>query len=225
MKIIIYALFLCLFSLDLFAQQQEVEVTKFLGIPVDGTKYEMSQKLREKGFVWNKNLECFEGEFNGTDVYVGIVTNNNKVYRIYLRDAKPSSEVDIKIRFNKLCSQFEKNGKYIPLSQNQQIDDEEDISYEILVNKKRYEAIFFQTGFTQDDLNSEKVKDLFGNVNEKLKDKTEEERKEIMDKTISAVRDYLKNRLVWFIINEVYGKYYIAMFYYNEYNHSDGEDL
>ena len=134
-------------------------------------------------------------------------------------------EVDIKIRFNKLCSQFEKNGKYIPLSQNQQIDDEEDISYEILVNKKRYEAIFFQTGFTQDDLNSEKVKDLFGNVNEKLKDKTEEERKEIMDKTISAVRDYLKNRVVWFIINEVYGQYYIAMFYDNEYNHSNGEDL
>lgn len=46
-------------------------------------------------------------------------------------------EVDIKIRFNKLCSQFEKNGKYIPLSKNQQIDDDEDISYEILVNKKK----------------------------------------------------------------------------------------
>ena len=86
-------------------------------------------------------------------------------------------EVDIKIRFNKLCSQFEKNGKYIPLSKNQQIDDDEDISYEILVNKKRYEALFFQTGFTQDDFNSEKIKELLGNFNEKFEDKTEDEKK------------------------------------------------
>ena len=33
------------------------------------------------------------------------------------------------------------------------------------------------------------------------------------------------HRLVWFKIIEHSGKYYIAMFYDNEYNHADGEDL
>ncbi len=64
-----------------------------------------------------------------------------------------------------------------------------------------------------------------GNVNEKFEDKTEEEKKEMIDKAFAAVLDYLKNRVVWFIINEVYGQYYIAMFYDNEYNHSNGEEL
>ncbi len=47
----------------------------------------------------------------------------------------------------------------------------------------------------------------------------------MIDKAFAAVLDYLKNRVVWFIINEVYGQYYIAMFYDNEYNHSNGEEL
>ena len=69
-------------SISLFAQG---DVTKFLGIPVDGYKSEMRRKLEAKGFVWNSLLECLEGEFNGTDVQVHIVTNNNKVYRIMVR--------------------------------------------------------------------------------------------------------------------------------------------
>ena len=32
-------------------------------------------------------------------------------------------------------------------------------------------------------------------------------------------------RNVWFTIEEIYGKYYIAMFYDNEYNKANGEDL
>lgn len=30
---------------------------------------------------------------------------------------------------------------------------------------------------------------------------------------------------VWFMISEHYGEYLIVMYYDNEYNHSDGEDL
>lgn len=30
---------------------------------------------------------------------------------------------------------------------------------------------------------------------------------------------------VWFMISEYYGKYYITMFYDNEYNRANGEDL
>lgn len=56
------------------------DVTTFLGIPVDGFKSEMKQKLVSKGFVPKKvgTNEFLEGEFNGTDVHVYIATNNNK---------------------------------------------------------------------------------------------------------------------------------------------------
>ena len=33
------------------AVAQEKDVTKFLGIPIDGSKSDMIQKLKEKGFV------------------------------------------------------------------------------------------------------------------------------------------------------------------------------
>ncbi len=34
-----------------------------------------------------------------------------------------------------------------------------------------------------------------------------------------------RKKSVWFMISELYGKYFITMFYDNEWNHSDGEDL
>ncbi len=63
------------------------DVTKFLGIPVDGTKSAMIQKLKAKGFTYNQRRDCLEGEFNGRTVYLHVVTNNNKVYRIMVKDA------------------------------------------------------------------------------------------------------------------------------------------
>ncbi len=79
-----------------FAQNKDV--TKFLGIPVDGTKTEMKQKLIAKGFVPKKlgNNEWLEGEFNGRNVRAFIVTNNNKVWRIMLADTNTVDEADIK---------------------------------------------------------------------------------------------------------------------------------
>ena len=51
------------------AQEEEKDVTKFLGIPVDGYKPAMIEKLKAKGFTsttWDKDV--LEGEFNGADV-------------------------------------------------------------------------------------------------------------------------------------------------------------
>ena len=72
-------------------------VTQFLGIPVDGTKTAMIQKLKDKGFTYNAKYECLEGEFNGRNVVLAIATNNNKVWRIMIKDASPSTETNIKI--------------------------------------------------------------------------------------------------------------------------------
>lgn len=129
------------------AVAQEKDVTKFLGIPVDGFKSEMIQKLKEKGFVPSSN-DTLEGEFNGTSVSLSVVTNNNKVYRIFIADKHTKNETDIKIRFNNLCSQFENNKRYISIGE-QTISEDDDISYNMSVKNKRYEAVFYQKALSE----------------------------------------------------------------------------
>ena len=108
-----FYLFLIL-PVALYAQK---DVTQFLGIPVDGNKSEMIQKLKDKGFTINPNLKnVLDGEFNGIDVNIYILTNNNKVRRIAVMDANPSSEANIKIRFNNLLKQFQNNARYLSTS-------------------------------------------------------------------------------------------------------------
>ena len=173
------------FTIAVYAQQEK-EVTQFLGIPVDGSKTEMIKKLQAKGFQRTEDAEFsgadLEGEFNGYNVYIIIVTNNNKVYRIAVVDKYEFNEADIKRRFNKLCNQFANNPKYISL-QDYTIPESENIQYEKIVNKKRYEADYFQRPLTSD----------------------------------------YKKRYVWFMIDD--DSYRILMFYDNEYNHANGEEL
>lgn len=69
----------------------------------------MIQKLKAKGFQYNSSGDYLTGEFNGRDVRISVVTNNNKVYRIMVVDDNNSDETSIKIRFNTLCRQFENN--------------------------------------------------------------------------------------------------------------------
>lgn len=184
-----------LISAVTFAQN---DVTTFLGIPVDGTKTAMIQKLKAKGFTYDATYDMLEGEFNGKDVEILIVTENNKVYRICLIDKNETTESQIKIRFNTLCRQFEKNEKYLPVKYNQEIDENEDISYEMLVHKKEYQAAFYQVGP--------------GGV------------ESYFDKSLEDM-EQLSNKVVWFTISERYGKYVIAMYYDNYKNQANGEDL
>ena len=185
-------------SASIFAQK---EVTKFLGIPVDGSPTEMIKKLKAKGFTTDEDVmqavkqglidwdgpEVLTGRFNGERVRVSLLVEQNKVWRIYLSDKDNRDKTQIKIRFNTLVRQFEGNGKYVPpLGDEQTIADDEDISYQMTVNNKRYEAYFAQKG---ED----------GTIDEK--------------------------RIVWFTIRQGFDGYYIAMFYDNKYNRADGSDL
>ena len=184
-------------SASVFAQK---EVTKFLGIPVDGSPTEMIKKLKAKGFTTDEDFmqaiklggvdwdgpEWLIGRFNGEKVRVSLHVEQNKVWRIYLSDKDNRDETQIKIRFNTLVRQFENNDKYVPLSDEQTIADDEDISYQMTVNNKQYDAAFVQKG---ED----------GTVDEK--------------------------RIVWFTIVEGSDGYKIAMFYDNKYNEADGSDL
>ena len=129
-------------SVAMYAQQ---DVTKFLGIPVDGTKTAMIQKLKAKGFKYNSAYDLLEGRFNGSEVYLKIVTNGDKVNRITVFDTTPTDITNVRIKFNNLYGQFLNNKKYVPaVDSDQSIPNDENISYEMTVNKKRYEAAFLQ---------------------------------------------------------------------------------
>ena len=133
---------LLMFSTSLFAQKT---VTKFLGIPVDGFKKEMIHKLEAKGFEYHDDHKYLSGEFNGRDVNIFIATNNNKVYRLMIADADGLDKTQIKIRFNNLCSQFRNNGKYLSLlDEDPEIPMDEDLSYELALHKKSYQAVYGQ---------------------------------------------------------------------------------
>lgn len=187
-----------MFSISAYAQN---EVTKFMGIPIDGNKNEMISKLKNKGFKWNSRNECLEGEFNGQNVFLHIITNKNKVYRILVEETYSYSESEIKIRFNSLCKQFEKNKRYKSAQDDSFIiGDDENISYEMNVNNKRYEAAYYQ--FADND---DRMIHIGG------------------DGSIKGL-DLFK-RSVWFMIHEHYGRYHILLFYDNEYNQANGEDL
>lgn len=218
-------------SLTMCAQK---DVTRFLGIPVDGKKTAMIQKLKEKGFRTNPFEEdSLIGEFNGTEVVVYVVTNNNKVWRIAIFDKYDTDVTNIKIRFNSLCRQFMSNEKYISLEMSESayiIPNDEDILYNMTVSNKRYEAAFLQKTFVDDfdkliKQNYSLLSALYSK--EELANPTKKQKNDIL-KIVkpSAAGDVIdENKMVWFYIEERLGGFRINMFYDNKYNKANGQDL
>ena len=137
MKRYILTFVLVLTSLSAFCQN----TIKFLGIPIEGSKKEMIAKLQAKGYEYSSYSDVLTGEFNGQNVQISVQTVNNRVWRLAISDASTTDETNIKIRYNKLYDQFSSNGKYKSIGEGK-LADSEDISYNITVNKKRYEADF-----------------------------------------------------------------------------------
>ena len=121
---------------------QESNTIKFLGIPIDGNKKEMISKLQAKGYKYDAASDALFGEFNGTNAAISVQTVNNRVWRIAIIDANMNSdEANIKIRYNLLFEQLSNNGKY-EVADGSTLGEKENISYEMIVHKKRYEATF-----------------------------------------------------------------------------------
>ena len=220
MKKVLLAVVLFVLSASAYAQK---DVTRFLGIPIDGSKSEMIRKLKAKGFETSPYLEeILTGEFNGVSVNVGVGTNNNKVYRIFVQDALPQSEGDIIIRFNRLCRQFKENGKYLCLD-DYTIPDGEDVGYEMTVNNKRYEATYFQLPTDTAAFSNELMTKILENYSqEELNGMSDDEKQNLLQ---DVSFDLLSKRSVWFMIGDSYGSYRILMYYDNGYNMANGEDL
>lgn len=134
---------LALFASIAISAQTNSNVLKFMGIPVDGSKTEVIQKLKEKGFKYDSFNDCLTGQFNGMDSHIFISTNKNKVDRIVVYNANTTDETNIRVAYNNLLQQFNNNSKYITIEENKPISEDEDISYEMQVNNKRYEADFY----------------------------------------------------------------------------------
>lgn len=225
MKKLLLVLFIPLLS---YAQK---DVTQFFDIPVDGFKPQMIKKIKSKGYtVSTKYEDALEGEFNGKDVFIFISTVNNKVWRIGLSDKRTTDETNIKIRFNKLIQQFQNNERYVTRADSTiskfTIPEKEDIGYQITVNKKRYEAYFYQKSLKYDSINNEAEL-----LNKKLESKKDSISNEMTQKSLKLIGQLFKesmkseNKLVWFMINKEYGEYRILMFYENLYNEAKGKGL
>lgn len=215
-------LLLCLVTV-----QGQEDITRFLGIPVDGSKSEMVRKLKAKGFRSSGVDGVLEGEFNGTNVNLYIVTNKNKVCRIMVADANSMDEQAIRIRFNRLCEQFANNEKY-SVFKDYTIPDSEHIGFEMLVNKKRYEAIAYKNPVALDTAAvSQRIIStmLTRYTEEQVLNPTEEMKSEMYQLTLEILKENLAMRPVWFAISEHQCRYYISMYYDNEYNRANGEDL
>lgn len=93
------------------------DVVKFLGIPVDGNKFEMIRKLNTKGFSSVPFVEdVMEGQFNGRNVKVHILHNKAKVWKIaviYYSDADISTIINV---WNRLYRQFKNKIDYTYVS-------------------------------------------------------------------------------------------------------------
>lgn len=231
MKKFIFALTTLFISTISFAQK---DVTLFLGIPVDGTKADMIQKLKAKGFTYDATKDVLYGQFNGRNSNLYVAANNGKVYRIMVCDHDVISETDIRIRFNTLCRQFEQNKKYTPqnLLGGYEIEESEDISYEMTIHNKRYQAAYYQVSEEDfeksiDSFDVEKYMEENKNQysEEKLKKLDEKELGRTVVNLFDSMMKQFSHKSVWFMINEHYGKYYISIFYDNELNKANGEDL
>lgn len=91
--------------------QAQKSVTTFLGIPVEGTKSEMVNKLKENGVLTESGsgMSC---TISGVPYIVKIMTNDNKVYRISLTEQVGTDDICKAIaKYNELIEQFRNNEK------------------------------------------------------------------------------------------------------------------
>lgn len=213
---------------------QSESTLKFLGIPVDGSKSEMIRTLKAKGFEYDSESDFLIGDFNGSDSHIGIVENHGKVYRVVVFDANICDAGEIRIRFNNLIHQFENsNGKYYYIVPNDMIPEDEDIHYEILVNKKQYIAEFiYNPLYGNDELRDRLINEAVEESEEAIKNGKNIEfysDKDNYDQLVSSVVGLkviqMSKGSVWFKIFEHYGKYYIGLYYDNLLNKPNGEDL
>ena len=96
------------------------------------------------------------------------------------------------------------------------------------VNKKRYEAAFYQAPESLDTTAIQqqilpKMMEEF--TQEELANPSEEVQTKILEKAFMYTLQIVENKTVWFMIDNSGGSYRILMYYDNKLNQANGEDL
>lgn len=138
-KTLFIIILLVLYSISTWAQDH---VTRFLDIPVDGTKEEMIEKLKAKGFTEaHDEYQQLLGKFDDNYVVITIYTHNDKVYRVTVFFRIPVSEIDAKADFNYLIKAFMNNDDYLPYTST---EPKFEVSMDENYTKDLYCAVFLQ---------------------------------------------------------------------------------
>lgn len=135
---------LCLVALWMGYVSYAQSPIRFLGIPVEGAAEPMIQALQQKGFVYNADRNCLEGEFNGYESTIYVVMHNDRIWRLCIADVPSFDKDAIKVRYNRLFDQLVNSGEY-ELYKGSKLSADEDVSYEIEHNSKSYAATFLPT--------------------------------------------------------------------------------
>ena len=201
---------------------EDGNVLTFMGIPVDGSKEQMYDRLREKGFseyLWEDYLE---GIFNGEKVRVYIGTNHDIVDRIKV-EFPYTEECLNKVKYNTLVSRFGRTLKYMELRENKVIPDDEDISREIILNKKVYDAVYylFRSGVDAKALKDDFFHEYSARYKKPLSALTQIEIEEVLFNLPKRISDAVSG-IVWFTLPN---KNKIELYYDNLKNRPRGEDL
>ena len=115
------------------------------------------------------------------------------------------------------------------MNDNPELPEEEKIGYEMLVNNKRYQSAYYQSPKDVITLSEEERTLALSEAG--LKDTswdslTLEEKIEQTPVLVYYMADkYWSKKMVWFMISKDANDYRIVIYYDNEYNHADGEDL
>ena len=201
---------------------EDSDVLTFMGIPIDGSKEQMVGRLKEKGFSGYSWNEYLEGIFNGENVRVFIGTNHGIVDRIKV--VFPHTEERLnKVKYNTLISRFARNPKYTELRENKVIPEDEDISYEITLHDKVYDAVYY---LLRQDVDANSWKEDFdreynARYKKPLSGLTQIEIEEILFCLPGRISDAVSG-VVWFTLP---GEYRIELYYDNLKNRPRGEDL
>lgn len=204
------------------ARSEDNDVLKFLGIPIDGSKEQMYNRLKEKGFSGYSWDEYLEGIFNGENVRVYIGTNHGIVDRIKV--IYPSTDKRItKVKYNTLLSRFGRNSKYTELRENREISEKEGVAYEIVFEDKIYDAMYFvlrqgvdATSWKEDFNREYKLR-----YKRPLSELTQEEVEEVLFCLPQRIPDAVSG-VVWFTLQS---SNQIVLYYDNFKNRPRGEDL
>ena len=110
MRKLIITLLLTVLCSAAFAQGSNNGTLKFMGIPIDGPKEQLIEKIKAKGFRSSPYREGLLGQFNGQTVEVEVLDNHGTAYCVCVAFPGTSAYM-VRTEYNALLEQFLCNDK------------------------------------------------------------------------------------------------------------------